>query len=355
MKINFASKKRREPDAENGAKVSYGPAKRAKASIRFTLILLVVLSPAIYLLYKFIKTEFLVIAPGYMTMEPDIIHSPLTGYIADILVAPGETIKAGQSLLQLRDPVLEAEIAFLQKELGQLRRPPDLLKLNNEINQILTDSSSVRANLLKRIKHLRKRTGELDSQSLPILQMALIENEYIKAQSTNLQAKADYLIELRNQQVLLLAGPVANERRALGLQLATAQARQQQLNPVAAQPGTVLATHVTRNERVTTGQPLLTVSTRLEPFVRAYLKPLFSDYAQVGQPVSIRLPSEHSLRGEISQNTTVATRLPEQLRKPFEGNMAALQLTIRILDPELLPASFEGIPVTVRFSQELIP
>lgn len=345
MKINFHLDKKNKPQSESGMRVAYGRAKRGGYRLRWYLILVIVISPLLFMIYYLLKKEVLVTAPGIVTSYPLTITVAQAAIVRFIPVNVGDEVEKGQSLMLLIDNALNKDVEFLQKELVALS--------NNNIQS--TDELYQKA---------------IDSTKKSLAKVQQIQQKYDQLRKEGLVSEVDYVVmvnvsnaidsQLRNQEIayinakrdraqLILAGPVAKQYRELMKKLTVKLTKQECLTFKAPFSGRVLDLHVHEGQRVTDNAPLLTVAQNVTPDIIAFLKPKYLDYSLKGTKAKIIFPDGKKLSATVSRPVEVVSKLPPELQSPLKGQPAYLKVTLSFDQPIEKRRWIEGVEVEVRF------
>ncbi|MDD9197207.1 HlyD family efflux transporter periplasmic adaptor subunit [Aliivibrio sp. S3MY1] len=347
MKVKFHLEKNKQPTTENGMKVVYGNAKRGGYRIRWYSILALVLSPLFVMLYLFFQEYILTIAPGIITSNPVVLTAPQDGLVVDINAKEGGGIFENENILSLEDKILNEDISFLRRELKKLGDNKNTIK--DDFGPYLLAVNNARLNLIKITKLKEKYDGYIREGKVSQVDYAAIIGMHSNAQ--NLMTNAD--IDLRqakiNEHQLNLAGGIAQVIRGLNQELVTKLSQYNALNIRSPLDGTILDIHAVVGQRVTKGDDLVTVSSKLEPFVIVYLEPKYISKAIEGASVTVTLPNRERLKGYVYITIETTSKLPAQLAKPFEGAKALLKVKVMFNDKLEKESWVEGMPVNVLF------
>ncbi len=348
MKVEFHLDKKQAPTTEKGMKVTYGHAKRGGYKLRWYLLLAIVLSPLLVMAYFFAKDAVLITAPGIVSVNPVTLTSPQEAVVAEITVKNGDSVKNQTLLVSLWDPVLAKDIESLQQQIVEMdetlrNRPDDSFTL---YESAVSDAKSNLAEMERVLARYRKFSEQGQVSQIDMASAFQMYNaaqlSLASAEITLKKAKADALQER-------LAGPVAQARREMILNLDNMHAKMQQLSIESPYSGSVLNIFVQTGERVAAGAPVVMVSPNSEPKIIAYLSAKYIDSAQTGSKATVIFPNGERLDATVSEPTEIASKLPPQLAKPFEGSPALLRVTLT-LNKEIPTQEWaEGMPVEVHF------
>lgn len=348
MKVKFHLEKSQKPTTEHGMKVVYGTAKRGGYRFRWYLILAIILSPIFLMIYTYAKQYLFVVALGVITTGPVLITAPQNGSVKKIDVDESEFVLEGQLLIQLNDPVLEKEITFIEGE---------LLRLNEvEEGRDEEDLSPYYAAITAAKYNLRKVTTIKLNYDQYAKEGKVSQVDYaaiIGIYNTSQSSLTNAYIALNQAKIAQkqreLAGGIAQVTRALNQSLTTKINQLEALTIKAPYMGLVIDVNALEGQRVSIGDPLVTISPDVAPFVISYLEPEHIDKAKLGTLVSVVLPNGKKVKARVAQSIGLTSKLPAQLAKPFEGAKALLKVKITFLGGLLESEWVEGMPVEVYF------
>lgn len=347
MKVNYQpSDKLKRPTDDNGIGVKYAAAKRGGFKGRWYLLLTLVIAPVVVVGWILLRPHVFILASGIVTTEPLEVRAPSTGDVAAIMVKRGDVLSRGANILTLVDTQLDAQIRELEKQLAQLEL--DNLSLNAKVLVQLQQRIDVATEGVKRQNGLLDSFERYQRQGVvPTADMATVLQAHTAAKMALEQAKVDLMQARQEQKTELLAGPIAQSKYHVELQLARLRAQKSQLDIKVLNPTRVVDVLVQAGEHIVEDRPLVLLSGRETAVIFAYLEPKYLEYTAIGQKATINLPNGVRLRAEISEPTELVGRLPKQLSGPFDGEKPVLQITLK---PEIaLPAVIEGVPVEVSF------
>ncbi|EKE71000.1 HlyD family secretion protein [Gallaecimonas xiamenensis] len=348
MKIRFQGDKRDDPTLDAGVKVKYAPAKRLAFKLRWYLILLLVVSPILIFSWILLRDEVLVVAPAILTSEPIKVSPPEEAEVQQLLVKTGEEVKAGQPLVRLQSPVLDAEQSEVTSQLatlgGSTQAAQDriLASLSSAVESAQVGLAE-QDSLVASFRDYRKRG------IVPTADMAAILAAHSQAEVTLSNAKAALARELLRLAENQVAGPTVQAKRQLQRDLVRLDARLQQLTVKAPFDGRVVDSAVQTGEPVAGDRPLLWLAPKGAFWIHAYVPPRHINYAQPGSKVTVRFPDGTRLNATVVQPSELATELPRQLANPFEAQKATLKVTLQLNEPLPPRLRVEGLPLEVRF------
>jgi multidrug resistance efflux pump len=346
MDIKFSASKQRSPDVDNGVKVIYASDKRKVFKLRWYAILIVVLSPVVFMIYQLANDTIIVKAKGLLNTDAAILYATDRARVTQVLVTPGASVFAGQPLVQLNSMTLSAQQDLLATELAglfnsQQNRSSVLLRSLERALAAAKEGLNDQASTLKKYNALR-REGVLNES-----EMAEIRNQYTQAKI--LVQDRQFALDNAKRQFYIesITGPTATLIRNLEQQINLLKLQQSALNLAAPRLGTVHHVFVKPGDIVTNTTPLVLLSNIENQQIISYLPPKYLDYSNIGQEVTIILPNGETVQGQVSAPTVMAAIIPDSLSTAFQRDNAALEVKIKPLT--LIDTQIENLPVTVRF------
>ncbi len=342
MKVRFEGVKRSDPTQDNGARVSYAPAKRAAFRGRWYLMLLLVISPIIAFGWLVTREELLVRADGILTTKPVVYSASQSGFVTDVVAGPGTLVDVGADILELRSPEIDRKIELWKANAALLTAHQEAAAA--QLREVLeTHRERLEASDADHRK-IAAKYAELEQKGL----FTLSDQVLLNAEQRELLAEIkDLDIEVERAEAMHVTDATANEIREIELQIAIAEVQQKELDLTAKLPGVVNRILVREGEYVSEGEELAEVSNFDQPVVEVYLRPERMNYAQVGKSVTVVLPDRSRHSGEIRDPAQIADTIPPTLAGPFDGARRAIRVTVHLDTP---PENWvEGLPVEVRF------
>jgi multidrug resistance efflux pump len=348
MKVEFHLDKHQKPTSEKGIKVAYGTAKRGGYKARWYLILALIISPLLLLGYYFFRPYALTLAPAIITVEPIVITAPRSGIIQSIFTQEGDSVTRNQLLAVIEDPVLNKDIAFIKSELRSILTDQEKQSSHSfalyqtAIKQAEQNYDSVATIKQNYDKYLKQ--GDVSQ-----VEYTAVLGAYHAAQNSLSASKINYQQAIIQEQQNRLAGNLAQVTRQLRQELATKEGLLQTLNVQPSLAGYIVEKSVVPGQSVKEGEPLYTIATEKTPIVIAYLNARHIDKVSLGREAKVLFPNGKKYAIKISKPTELASKLPPQLAKPFEGQKALLKVTFMFLEMPPSENWAEGMPAEVHF------
>jgi multidrug resistance efflux pump len=348
MKVKFHLEKSQKPTTEHGMKVVYGTAKRGGYRFRWYLILAIILSPIFLIIYTYAKQYLFITAPGVITTGPVVITASQNGIVKKIAVDENEFVLEEQLLIQLKALVLEKEVAFVKEELLRLNETKEG-RDEEDLSPYYAAITAAKHNLRKVTKIKLNYDQYAQEGKVSQVDYAAIIGIYNTSQSSLTSAYIALNQAKIAQKQRELAGGIAQVTRTLNQSLTTKMNQLEALAIKAPYMGLVIDINALEGQRVSIGDPLVTISPDVAPFVISYLEPKHIDKAKLGTLVSVVLPSGQKVKARVAQSIGLTSKLPAQLAKPFEGAKALLKVKITFLGGLLESEWVEGMPVEIYF------
>ncbi len=174
-------------------------------------------------------------------------------------------------------------------------------------------------------------------------------NTYAQSQLSLRSAESQLERERRQQKQYLLASPVIQQQQALELALAEAKGSASILQPVASSAAIVAEVLVKEGDWVNESAPIFLLTQRKKPLIQAFLDARHAEYAVDGTAATVIFPSGEKVKGQVTGQTVLASRLPLGMAKPFDQDKSALKVRIAILEIPQTPL-IENLPVQIQFS-----
>lgn len=332
MKVRFSSSKERAPDQDNGLKVLYGPGKRVAYKLRWYLIVALVSSPLVFLagrlLFEALRPEM----PAQLSVPSTELRAGVSGVIRELPVQTGQTVQAGQLLVQLDNPDWRLRLEQLQP--ADLRRDDNL---GRSAQAIARNTIQLQDQMVDLYKGLQ-REGGLSSAEL------LQSEVQLNAQKL---ALLELQRRLRQDDMPYSGEPIQNLRDARERDWINGRLKQLSLRSEG--PGRVAEVLVNQGENVGPGTLLMRIEQAEEPLLWVYLEPKQGREARPGQLLEVEMPDGSWLEAALIDQADLARRLPPGLSAGLGANKLALQVPARFLEPLPAPWRVNQLPLRVRF------
>lgn len=337
MRIRFHRDARTAPDVIDGLKVPYAPAKRSAPKWRWYLILAIVLSPAAWLVGKTAVAMLSWSANGSVMLEPYEVRAPQSARIGELKVRAGAEVAAGDVIMKLHDPELDAAIAD-----ANVKTPAAPAVQTAPDSKLLLAELSLQEQALRRQQERAAAIEELVREGAATaaeLREAQIAVDQTMAAVLRLQQQ----LAPRSARVAATSGE--EPRRALQRLLQ----RRERLTIRAPAAGRVLELFVAEGEFIGAGDSLLLIGRGAQPQVIAYVAPDIAPKLPVGSRATIRFPDGQKAQAFVAEQPMLTRQMPSNLVDQF--GMRPMTVVLRLQTESEWPEGqrIHGLPVMIRF------
>lgn len=283
---------------------------------------------------------------GIADASENVVSSETSAEVVGVWATPGQKVVAGDTLMRLRRPDLEARIGDISRQLqGAMGSATTTnLDVDRRASQLRSELDSRRTAILGQIKSLEEERGrnrelvsslkvgavpgEVDSANDPMLLRIQGLRRQLAAEE---QGTADQLEVLRggggDQKKL-----ARDMQAVLTKELALLQAEKEKLLLRAPIDGVVGSVNVRTGEKIAPFAPMLTISPRNPTLVRAYIHEKVYGDAAVGDSVEVRSSGARSgaVRGRVVGVGTRIVEFPLRLRKMPQVAVWGREVVVRI-------------------------
>ncbi len=350
MKVNFNTKRQKDPTRDKGLKVIYAPAKRRVPKWRWYLILLVVSSPLLYFLFKLILAQVVVTAQGVITLEKIAINSSGTGYVDDILIKAGDTVGPGNVLVKLGSPILDERERVLKAELSNIGSPipPSGMHTENLLRnriELAKNDVEYQRDKLSKVQFL------FDQGAATIAELNQAKAILSRSKFTLNQAQGELTAHLERTRKEQWQPELrfSARRQMILAELEVIEAQRRRLAQKASFQGRILDIFVDSGQTVSPGSPLILIGKLDDPYIVAYLDPKYAKHALAGRKVTVKMPDRKTFRAAVRENATLTQQMPSNLSSPISGREMMILVKLDFLTPVSDAERIDGIPVTIRF------
>ena len=347
MKVNYKRiGNSKAPQEKDGLAIKYDKAKRSSHIKRWYMLLVIVSTPIVLICWIILRPYVFVLAPGITTTEPLEIRSHAKGTVSEILIIPGKTIAAGTPIIKIEDHSVTNKVDEYERQLIELGS--NFLAYNQAILDVMAKKISIAKNGEDRELILLETYEKFQKKGIvPVSEMALVTHALTATKLLHQQAITDLSREEERQRSEILAGPVAQKRNSILLELANLEAEKEFLVVKSPVKSKVVEIFAKEGENISAGQPLALLTGRSDPVILVFLNPKYLKYAAIGQEATVKLPNRKKIRAKIKEPTEMVSKIPTQLSGPFDGERSALKITLTPITD--MPSFIEGLPVEVSF------
>lgn len=368
------------PTVDEGLSVSYAPARRAAAKLRWYAIVLLVSSPLIYFLVKIIFGWIVISAEGRVSLDPIDINSAASGIVDAVLVKPGDVVTQGAVIVKMSNPDNDQRETIIRSELEAERSLVDLYSsttLPKRTDTATVDRTAIYGPLREALA-VSKRSRDYQLKYYQTIQnlfnqgaatraeLNLAHEQYTRAQSDVVRAEAD-LVRARLDVVQPIAVPTSY-REYLDTQgsLLTHQGRlanlmaeldaigrtRGRLTLTAPTSGRVLDIMVTQGQPIVAGAPVALIGQPSKAMIVAFVEPKHIRYARKDAKARVQFSSGGKMfAAKVAAPPEYAQKVPEGYRDTTAFGAIPLRLVVKIETTDPIPEEYvvEGMPVKVRF------
>ncbi|HLZ02360.1 MAG TPA: HlyD family secretion protein [Bradyrhizobium sp.] len=239
---------------------------------------------------------------AYVKADSTIVAPKVSGYIAEVLVADNEPVKAGQLLARIDDRDFKTALNQAKADVAASEAAVKNLNAQIELQEPLIEQQAAEVDAteanLKFAQQERARYDELMKSGAGTIQRAQQTDAALRSQTAQLQqGKAGLIAANKKVEVLSTqrAQAVAqlDHARAVEQQAALSLSYTQITAPV---DGTVGARTLRVGQYVQAGTQLMAVVPLDQVYVVANFKETQLTHVRSGQPVELRVDSFHSTR-----------------------------------------------------------
>ena len=239
---------------------------------------------------------------AYVKADSTIIAPKVSGYIAEVLVADNEPVKAGQVLARIDDRDFKTALKQAQADVAASKAAVNNLNAQIELQQPLIQQQAAEVDAaeatLKFAQQERARYDDLMKSGAGTVQRAQQTDAALRSQTAQLQqGKAGLIAASKKIEVLSTQRAQAlaqlDHARALEQQAALNLSYTQITAPV---DGTIGARTLRVGQYVQAGTQLMAVVPLDAVYVVANFKETQLTHVRNGQPVELRVDSFHSIR-----------------------------------------------------------
>ncbi len=342
MKFSFTKPK--GACKEGDMRVDYAPSRRIFPWARWYLILLLVLCPLFFFLYRVVTPWFFVDSPAVISMEQALVTMPKTGRVVAVETEIDARVHRGDVLFRIEDDASDAkrdELVMLRTQLALLgtggSRVPGVSR-----GAIETAKASLanRRNVRRNIEELYRKGAATQAE----LNQALDDESRAMSALVQLQdARRSAAASGSRSRFSAEQERVALEER-IGL-LEKAIAEKDVTCPI---DGQVLDVYVSGNETLTQGASLAIVvnpdRARIIVFADTKAFPFIRDNAVA----RVSLPGGKRIEAYVEHEPLLVQTLPGGIME-FAGGKKVMR--VRLVPAEPIPREYliEGLPLSVRW------
>lgn len=332
------------PKADQQPQKRPSPVTRNVAKWQWNGLVLILVSPLIFIGIKFFMSLWFVSASGVVTFETMQIKAPADGYIKNVFFEKSDSVKANTLLIKFHSPVINKRFQLLKQELTTLQHRKQ--QMSNQQQAILEQmKQQAKTNLNKNRTFYERFQKYQEKNIISEMQLKDAWNDVYKALEELLDIKRR--LKANQQAHQLEIEKQYNKRiRQIKIELAKLESLKRQFNIKVKQPATVKQVLIYPGEYVTQGQKLMNLVMHSPLRVRAYIAPKYASQVYKGKKVTINLPNGTEIKARVSENPNLIGR---------KGNNQSLlkqqsnQIVFFVKPQRKMPDKFQthGMPVKI--------
>lgn len=365
MKVRFVKPEAADPERDRGVKIPYAPAKRNLARWRWYLILLVVTSPFLFFVAKFIYASAVIQAPGFIAQEQLTVRAPTQGYVAEIFVKPLDPVRQGDPVARLANDALATHAAQLRAELKELQgvaveekrqprataaaAPLDTMDFAGELDSARQQQQQL-GQRLQQMQELQARGAATEAE----VNGARSQYEQAKSKLDELYRTMAIQTQAPPQQPGSIAPALEVQTRILAIrtELANLDGQLEGMLVRAPKDGRIVDLPVIKGDQMALGSKLASLApTGGAMHIDAYIPPKHAEYAIPGARAVVIFPDGRRRRAVVTDVPQIAAEVPRgqnaMMGTAEMGVLVRMQFADRgIAAPQPLT---DGLPIKVQF------
>lgn len=326
--------------------VTYGSGSRTPPRLRWILLVLLISLPLLFLIFKLAKEYVFVSFSGLVVFDTITIRAPGSGYIESLSVKVGQEVRPGDLLLRFKSPSLDVKLKYLQKEKKLLQ---DMItQMSRQDYQPLEAMLPVASKDIQTSKEVYDRfRNYLKAGNMSELQLEEARKNYVNAlrMLSNLEKE---IIETKLKNKTTLEVSYQRKMREIDSEINELLEKEKYFYIKAQRSGNIMQVSTYNNEFVASGQQLLSIVTKDNLRIMAFIEPKYLDKVYQGKEVDIDFPDGESVKGKIINTPSYAEKLPMSEINPLATRHNKL---IAIIAPlRAIPQRYQvfGIPVKIQ-------
>ena len=213
MNIHF-TQQMQSPNRIDGMNVHYPPAKRMGMRWRWFVVVMLALSPLLFILYRVLFEVTIIESVGRIIAQDVAVIAPSSGTVSELYVKNGDSVHKGAPLAVLIDPQAQARRSLTEQERSALSAGTgealkDALQLAVSIEQRMASELAKRRRLMyvgaATAAEVAEAEGRLDAATRDVLRA----REEMRTSSLRiLRTEQEMLVPLGQKEGLTLVSPI---------------------------------------------------------------------------------------------------------------------------------------------------
>lgn len=341
MKIRFSS----DPivaHETNGLAVRYASSKRQIANWRWRVLVLLVMTPLIIFLGRLLYGAVWADMPGFIVMEETVLKVPVSGKIVSTAQV-GQEVQAGDTIVELRNDVLENEYATLLENRKKALLPAAFVRA------AFDETSEAAMAEVQGLHQLRKEQYAVISDLAQ--QNAATDAEVVAAFMGMTNASRD--LRAAKTRLIRPMRTVAALETARNPRISEVGVMLESLKIKATENGIVAQVFGKQGEWLMAGAEVALLRLQRPARIEVFVEPAWAKYATVNSWATVSFLDGYSHRARVSEVKMQAQRLPPDRANPLTVRHHSV---VVLLEPEKgLPEQYRVnvLPVNVQFDRNL--
>jgi multidrug resistance efflux pump len=329
-------------------KVKYTPGKRHISKIYWYILILLILSPFVYLGSKIFVDTFIEIGTGHVTFDNKIVRAPNDSYVEEIFIKEHETVKINQPIAQLFNQNIDNDLKYHNNELVILKDRKKKLLKNPQLLYLASMKQKAEDHLKKTKKYLDTMEGLRRKGLGKIQEVQQGQRDFDEASQQ--VHEIERRIEAKHlERKLLLETDIDRNIRRNDNEIKKLNISKGHLKITAPESGVVDTIYANEGEFLRKGQSIAHIVTKKNMKIIVFLKAShFSEKIKKGQNVTIVLPDNRKIKGKVLANPILAKIEPNTSNLVRDGKNKIL---VTIVPNQDFPVEYKifHLPVKVYF------
>ena len=344
MGFNFKNKDQKLQQA-----VNYAPGKRHLSKIYWYILLILILTPFVYLGIKIFTDTFLMSATGHISFGELTIRSPGSAYISKILIRQGEAFTKNQVIIELSNPQFTSQLKSLQNEIKVLTEQKQIFLSDNSELEHFIDARKAAERYLGECQEYLDVMNKLRSQGKSTIMDSEKARYDLNEAIQNIKAIEGNMAKLNTTKKLKSEEYFDKSIRDAETKIKQIDTSIDFLNIKAPESGNMAKLFVEKDEYVKDGQDIAKIVVKGSIYIIAYIESKFiSEKLKTGQNVRILFPDGIKIKGTVSSSPVFAESDPS---KSSLIQSDKNKIVVKIIPEEEIPAQYKiaGLPVDILF------
>ncbi len=283
---------------------------------------------------------------GIAETKEMIINAEFGVEIKDIRITPGQTVKAGDTLIEMRSPEIELKISEYTHLINEMetRSKTQANLSKSEIKQVKTENEARFIEILSELQELQSqyeinrklmkqlRSINTDDHGSSDSNPTLIRIQNLKKELSRIDKSNSIIDENLHSQISFGVDPLKEMLKQYQDQLRLYNEFKQKMFIIAPSDGVVGAVHYRKGEMVPAFDSIATVHSKSPSFVLGYIHEKIYSSVSLGQKVLVHsiTDKKNAIVGEVIGVGTRIVEYPIRLRTVQDYLMWGREITIKL-------------------------